>query len=68
MRRAVPDDVRDALFAVTKDILSTPALQDKLKAQGLTVMLEPPAQFAERIRRETALWAGVIKSRNIPLQ
>ncbi|MCW5685487.1 MAG: tripartite tricarboxylate transporter substrate binding protein [Pseudolabrys sp.] len=66
--RAVPNDVRDAIFTVTKDILSTPAVQDKLKAQGLTVVLEPPAQFAERIRRETALWAGVIKSRNIPLQ
>ncbi|MBN9051103.1 MAG: tripartite tricarboxylate transporter substrate binding protein [Rhizobiales bacterium] len=66
--RAVPNDVRDAIFTVTKDILSNPAVQDKLKAQGLTVVLEPPAQFAERIRRETALWAGVIKSRNIPLQ
>jgi hypothetical protein len=45
--------------------LATPALREKLEAQGLTVMTEPPATFSERIRRETALWADVIKERNI---
>jgi tripartite-type tricarboxylate transporter receptor subunit TctC len=66
--KAVPNDVRDALFAVTKDVLTTPALQEKLLTQGLTVMIEPPDVFAARIKRETALWAGVIKSRNITAQ
>ena len=60
---AVP--VRDAIFTVTRDILSTPSLKDKLLAQGLTVSIEPPDQFAARIARETALWARVIKARNI---
>lgn len=66
--KAVPNDVRDALFAVTKDVLTTPVLQEKLLTQGLTVMIEPPDVFAARIKRETALWAGVIKSRNITAQ
>lgn len=66
--KAIPADVRDALFTVTRDVLTTPALQEKLLAQGLNVMIEPPDVFAARIKRETALWAGVIKSRNITPQ
>ena len=64
----IPTDTRDAIFTVTRDILSTPALQEKLLAQGLSVMIEAPDDFAARIRRETALWANVIKSRNITVQ
>ena len=64
----IPIPVRDAIFTVTRDILSTPALKDKLLAQGLTVSIEPPDQFAARIARETALWARVIKDRNISVQ
>ncbi len=65
---AIPTDTRDAIFTVTRDILSTPALQEKLLAQGLSVMIETPDEFAARIRRETELWANVIKSRNITVQ
>src|SRR5579883_1776914 len=64
----ITDPVRDAIFMVTRDILSAPALQDKLLAQGLTVSIEPPDQFAARIARETALWARVIKDRKISIQ
>jgi len=64
----IPAAVRDAIFAVTRDILSTPALQEKLLTQGLSVMIEPPDEFAARIRRETALWARVIKDRNVTAQ
>lgn len=66
--KAVPEAVSQAIFDVTRETMATPALRDKLETQGLTVMTEPPAVFSERIRRETALWAGVIKERNIQLQ
>ena len=66
--KAIPNDVRDALFAVTKDVLTAPAMQDKLLTQGLSVMIEAPDVFGARIKRETALWAGVIKARNITVQ
>ena len=66
--KAVPNDVRDAVFTVTKDILTTPALQEELLKQGLSVMIEAPDVFAARIKRETALWAGVIQGRHITLQ
>lgn len=49
----IPVPVRDAIFTVTRDILSTSVLKDKLLAQGLTVSIEPPDQFAARIARET---------------
>lgn len=66
--KAISPDVRDALFTVTRDVLTTPALQEKLLTQGLSVMIEPPDVFAARIKRETELWAGVIKARNITVQ
>jgi tripartite-type tricarboxylate transporter receptor subunit TctC len=66
--RAIAPDVRDALFAVTKDVMTSETLRANLLAQGLSVTVEPPGPFAERIARETALWAGVIKSRNITIQ
>ena len=51
-----------------RDILEEPGLREKLLAQGLSVAIEPPQQFGDRIRKETALWAAVIKSRHITIQ
>jgi tripartite-type tricarboxylate transporter receptor subunit TctC len=63
--RATPKPVLDAIFAVTTEILNSPALQEKLDAQGLSVKIEAPDIFAARIRRETAIWADIITKRNI---
>ena len=63
--RATPRPVLDAIFAVTSDILKSPALQQKLEAQGLNVKIETPVVFADRIRRETAVWRELIRQRNI---
>ena len=65
---ATPTQVRDAVFTLTSQILATPSLQDKLSAQGLSVTVEPPDVFAARIKRETALWASVIKTQHITVQ
>jgi tripartite-type tricarboxylate transporter receptor subunit TctC len=65
---AIPVQVRDAIFELTQQILNTPSLQHKLSAQGLSVTTEPPDEFAARIKRETALWAEVIKARHITMQ
>ncbi len=66
--QAVSSETRDAIFTVTKDLLMAPSVAEKLKAQGLSVTIESPAELTARIRRETALWAGVIKAHNITLQ
>ncbi len=63
--RNVSGATRDALFAVTRDVMNSPDIKTKLEAQGLSVQIEEPATFAERIRRETALWADVMKKNNI---
>jgi tripartite-type tricarboxylate transporter receptor subunit TctC len=63
--RATPTPVTDAIFALSRDILETPDLREKLDAQGLTVKIETPDVFADRIRRETALWRDLIRQRNI---
>jgi tripartite-type tricarboxylate transporter receptor subunit TctC len=65
---AIPIAVRDAVFALTNEILATPGLRDKLSAQGLSVTIEPPDVFAARIKRETALWASVITAQHITVQ
>lgn len=66
--KGVGNDVRDAIYAVTKSVLEQPAIQEKLNAQGLTVQTEAPDVFAARIKRETEMWAKVIKARNISIQ
>jgi hypothetical protein len=49
-------------------VLGMQTIKDKVLAQGLTVTIEPPDQFAAQITRETALWARVIKARHISIQ
>jgi tripartite-type tricarboxylate transporter receptor subunit TctC len=63
--KATPKPVLDAIFAVTGDILKSSALQQKLSDQGLSIKLETPDVFGERIRRETAIWRELIKQRKI---
>lgn len=63
--RATPKPILDAIFAVTSEILQSRDLQDKLAAQGLTVKIERPDIFADRIRSETAIWRDLIRQRSI---
>jgi tripartite-type tricarboxylate transporter receptor subunit TctC len=63
--RATPKPVLDAIFTLTRDILASPSVQQKLDAQGLSVKTEAPDVFADRIRRETAIWRDLIRQRNI---
>ena len=66
--KGVPNDVRDAIYTVTKSVLEQPSIQAKLAAQGLTVQTETPDAFGARIKRETEMWAKVIKARHITIQ
>jgi tripartite-type tricarboxylate transporter receptor subunit TctC len=65
--KGVPQATIDALFAVTGEILEQAGIKEKLLAQGLSVQIEAPGVFARRIERESAMWADVIKKRNIKL-
>jgi tripartite-type tricarboxylate transporter receptor subunit TctC len=63
--RATPKPVLDAIFTLTREILESPSVQRKLDAQGLSVKIEALDMFADRIRRETAMWRDLIRQRNI---
>jgi tripartite-type tricarboxylate transporter receptor subunit TctC len=63
--RSTPKPVLDAIFTLTREILELPSVQQKLDAQGLSVKIEAPDAFADRIRRETAMWRDLIRQRNI---
>jgi len=57
--------VLDAIFTVTRDILQSQDVEQKLQAEGLSVKIESFDKFADRIRRETAGWRDLIRQRNI---
>jgi tripartite-type tricarboxylate transporter receptor subunit TctC len=54
-----------ALAAEVKRIVSLPDVKQVLAAQGLTPVAMPPAELAAYIRKETAVWAKVIREANI---
>ena len=47
------------------EILTQPDVKQRLSAQGMTQATMTPAAFDKAIQDETAVWAGVIKSRHI---
>jgi tripartite-type tricarboxylate transporter receptor subunit TctC len=60
-----PPKVADQLARDAADILARPDVKERLKAQGMTPVTQTPAAFAKSMKDETAIWAGVIRSRHI---
>lgn len=50
------------------EILAQPEVSKRLAAQGMTQATQSPEAFDKAIRDETAVWAGVLKSRHIQAQ
>lgn len=63
--KAVPAATVAAIGATVEAILRAPENAQTLANQGLDLLCEPPEVFAARLRRETALWAQVIRERGI---
>jgi tripartite-type tricarboxylate transporter receptor subunit TctC len=63
--RATPMATVLAITAAVEAVLRAPEVGPTLAAQGLDIICEPPEPFAARLKRETALWAEVIRARNI---
>lgn len=63
--RATPAATVRAIGEAMEIVLRAPETSRMLAAQGLDIVCEPPEAFAARIRRETALWAEVIRARGI---
>ena len=60
-----PPAVAEQLAHDAAAILAQPEVKKRLAAQGMTQATMAPAAFAKAMRDETAMWAGIIKSRQI---
>lgn len=63
--RATPPATLHAPCDVVEQILRAPDAARSIAQQGMVVMAEPPDIFTARIRRESAMWAEVIRTRRI---
>lgn len=63
--KGTPPAVVEQLAKDAAEMLSAPDVRERLKLQGMTDAAMKPAEFATYIRDETAVWAKIIKARNI---
>jgi tripartite-type tricarboxylate transporter receptor subunit TctC len=63
--RDTPPAVVEQLAKDAAEMLAQPEVRERLKLQGMTDAAMKPAEFANYIRDETAVWARIIKARNI---
>lgn len=66
--RSTPAEVVRQLAEDIDRIMKTPAALNQLQAQGMTPWVVKGDAFGELIRKETALWAPVVKSHHIEPQ
>lgn len=60
-----PPAVAEQLAKDAAQFLVQPEVRERLKAQGMTEATMKPGEFAIHMRDETAMWAKIIKARNI---
>jgi tripartite-type tricarboxylate transporter receptor subunit TctC len=63
--KGTPPAVIEQLAKDAAQMLAQPDVRERLKAQGMTDAAMKPAEFSAHIRDETAVWAKIIKARNI---
>jgi len=62
---ATPKDVLDKIYRDTAKILDTTEMRARFYVLGMVPVGNTPAQFADAIREESALWAKVVRERKI---
>jgi tripartite-type tricarboxylate transporter receptor subunit TctC len=60
-----PAAVAEQLAKDAAQMLAEPEVRERLKAQGMSEATMKPGEFAVYMRDETAMWAKIIKARNI---
>jgi len=63
--KGTPAAVIGKLDGELRAILALPEVQASFSAQGMDATASSPAEFGALMRREDALWAGIIKKNNI---
>jgi tripartite-type tricarboxylate transporter receptor subunit TctC len=65
--RGTPQEIIDKTAQATKEILAIPEVAERLAGLGVIPVGSTPAQFAEVLRKDRALYAEAIKAAGIPL-
>jgi tripartite-type tricarboxylate transporter receptor subunit TctC len=60
-----PKDVIDKVYRDTKKALEDTHVKARLYAQGFFPVANTPAEMAQQMKQETALWRTVVRERNI---
>lgn len=60
-----PKEVVQKVYRDTKAALADATMKERFFAQGLAPVGNPPEEFGRAMKEETALWAKVVKERNI---
>ena len=63
--RGTPKEIIDKVYRDTKKALESTELKARLYAQGLSPVGNSPEEMANAMKAETALWAKVVRERNI---
>ena len=63
-----PGEIIAKVYRDTKKALGTTEMKARFYAQGLAPVGNSPEEFAKAMKAETALWANVVKERNIHVQ
>ena len=66
--RGTPEPVLAQLGRDITQIFNAPAVKAQMEKQGLSIWINTGAAFGDVIRKETATWAPVIRSRKIEAQ
>lgn len=56
-----PPDVIRTLNAAANKAMASAEYQQKIRAEGGEVLGGTPEAFSERLRKDHALWAGIVK-------
>jgi tripartite-type tricarboxylate transporter receptor subunit TctC len=65
---ATPRAIVDRLHKTTVAVLAMPEVRQRYETQGMDVVPTTPAEFAAKLKTETAKWTKVVQSARIPPQ
>lgn len=60
--RGLPVAIRDKLHDAAVKAMNDPGVQEKLKAQGATIVTSTPDELAKRLDADLATWAEVVRA------
>jgi len=59
--KGTPQPIIDRMAAIAADMAKDQTVQKRMAEFGSVAVANTPAEFAQRLRDETALWAGLVK-------